>query len=809
MTSPVHANIPMEPRMRRSKLGVGRKLLLTNAIAGFFFIAFSVVVFIKLSGIEHISSSLVSNSVNQITENSSTARRLSLAFAEAASLMSNFYENEQLLEEESHHLIEEVDALADSAHSRTLRSSLEDFRRELVMVFESCRIVNIVLARIRTLEEQILADLRALQKLTIEQRVQTAISDRPEEPGPFSRADLFSRMLLVSKLRVDHWPEHFASIITDGKDLLTTELKALDSSLRSLTPPTGFPMDRFEDVKQRYTQYTSALQDLHRVTRDLKEASLKLAVHQDSILTDMAHLDKDALRTSVEAQSRIETITNAAQILVALLSVAVLLALVTLTHFFRVRHFRRPLENLRQGIETLRAGDLEHRIDLGRADEWSIMEDAINHMASELSQSYKALEDSASFYRGLFELGLIGMAVMDETGSNWLEVNDRFCELLRYPRDSIIQKQWSEIIHPQDHVTEQIRFASLLYGETDGYALDVRFLRGDGTTAYTMLSVKCARAENGRIKAIYVLLNDISERVIAQEQLDAVNKNLEQLVEERSRSLLEKTEELEAANRRLRELDELKSDFLSSISHELRTPLTSILGFAKLVNRELSRLNTAGFRDPEDLQVRTERMHSNLEIIAREGERLTRLINEILDLSKIESGQVEWRDILCSCRTLAHQAVEAVTPQFEQKSEVDLVLDIRDEDVMVRVDPDRYLQVCINLLNNALKFTPAGRIIVTGQPTSDGHYRFSVKDTGIGIPPDDLERIFDKFHQAPSPDTLRDKPVGTGLGLSICSQIVDHYAGRIWVESTPGMGSTFTFELLYLTDTATENKEES
>ncbi|MFW5735329.1 MAG: ATP-binding protein, partial [Oceanidesulfovibrio sp.] len=487
----------------------------------------------------------------------------------------------------------------------------------------------------------------------------------------------------------------------------------------------------------------------------------------------------------------------------------VLSALVFLTHLFRVRHFRRPLNILRQGIESLRTGNLEHRIDLKRDDEWSLMEDAINHMAYELSRSYKALEDSTYFYRGLFELGLIGMAVMDDTGTRWLEVNDRFCELLRYPRETIMATQWSEIIHPEDHGLDQVRFDAMLNGETDGYALDVRFLRGDGSTAYTMLSVKCARDESGSIKAIYVLLNDISQRVLAQEQLDIVNKNLEQLVEERSGSLLEKTEELEAANRRLRELDELKSDFLSSISHELRTPLTSILGFAKLVNRELARLNATDISEQDDFQSRIERMHSNLEIIGREGERLTRLINEILDLSKIESGQVEWRDLICSCRTLAHQALEAVEPQFEQKPEIELVVDIDEEDASMRVDPDRYLQICINLLNNAIKFTPSGRIIITAAPTQNGYYRFSVQDTGIGIPPDDLERIFDKFLQAPTDDTLRDKPVGTGLGLSICNQIVSHYCGRIWVESTPSMGSTFTFELPLLAARDSEKPEQA
>lgn len=792
--------------MKRVRLGVGRKLLLTNAAAGLLFIAFSAVVLVKLSTIEDISSSLISDSLHQVIENSSTARKLSMAFAQAASLMGNFYENEQLLEEESLRLLTDIDVLANNARSRSLRSSLEDYRRSLVMIFESCRVINLVIARLRRLENSGLRNMDQAEFLYASD-TNAANSQRIQEQLS-QLASLKENLLRVAVLRTEYWPRHFSRAMT-GRDILAMAAQELRIQVHSYTPIGNGDAATVRAFKLAAGKYLDALRDLHRVTRNLKEATLRVHTSQDVILAEMASLDKEAANTSLEARRQIVSITNSARSQLILLAVGVLLGLVTLTQFFRLHNFQRPLENLRRGIESLRAGNLERRIDLGRDDEWKIMEEAINHMASELSRSYQNIEESASFYRSLFELGLIGMAVMDETGSRWLEVNDRFCEVLRYPRDQIVTRKWSDLIHPDDYVTESIRFASLRNGDIDGYALDVRFTRGDGSMAYTMLSVKCTRNESGRIKAVYILLNDISTRVQTQQQLDTVNKNLEQLVEERSQSLLEKTRELEEANRRLRELDQLKSDFLSSISHELRTPLTSILGFAKLVNRELTRFGTQNNRDPEDVAARLERMQSNLDIIGREGERLTRLINEILDLSKIESGQVEWRDIICSSRALALQALEAVEPHFQQKPDVELRLDISRADTLVRVDPDRYLQVCINLLNNALKFTPSGSITITAQPTDDGYYRFSVQDTGVGIAPDDMERIFDKFHQAPTNDTLRDKPMGTGLGLSISSQIVDHYGGRIWVQSAPGKGSTFTFEIPsvtgHLTDDRTEN----
>ncbi|TVM35678.1 hypothetical protein DQK91_03150 [Oceanidesulfovibrio marinus] len=792
--------------MKRFRLGVGRKLLLTNAAAGLLFIAFSVVVLVKLSTIEGISSSLISDSLHQIIDNSSTARKLSMAFARAASLMGNFYENEQLLEEESRRLLTDIDVLASSAHGRSLRTSLEDYRRSLVMVFESCRVVNLVLARLRRLEN---SGLRNMDQAEFLYTSDADASDTPRLQEQLSLLkSLKEDMLRVAVLRTEYWPKHFARDVRGG-DVLAMAVNELRIQMQAYTAVGNGDAATVRAFKLAAGKYLDALGDLHRVTRNLKVATQRVNTHQDAILAEMASLDKEAANTSLAARGQIVSITNSARSQLILLAVGVLLGLVTLTQFFRLHNFQLPLENLRRGIESLRAGNLERRIDLSRDDEWNIMEEAINHMASELSRSYQSIEESASFYRSLFELGLIGMAVMDETGSGWLEINDRFCEVLRYSRDEIMTRQWSDLIHQKDYVTESIRFASLRNGEIDGYALDVRFTRGDGSIAYTMLSVKCTRTESGRIKAVYILLNDISKRVQTQQQLDAVNKNLEQLVEERSQSLLEKTRELEEANRRLRELDQLKSDFLSSISHELRTPLTSILGFAKLVNRELTRFGAQNNRDSEDITARLERMQANLDIIAREGERLTRLINEILDLSKIESGQVEWRDIICSSRALALQAMEAVEPQFQQKPGVELRLDVSKADTLVRVDPDRYLQVCINLLNNALKFTPSGSITITAQPTDEGYYRFSVQDTGVGIAPDDMERIFDKFHQAPTNDTLRDKPMGTGLGLSISSQIVDHYGGRIWVQSAPGKGSTFTFEIPSVTGHLADDQPEN
>jgi signal transduction histidine kinase/Na+/proline symporter len=269
---------------------------------------------------------------------------------------------------------------------------------------------------------------------------------------------------------------------------------------------------------------------------------------------------------------------------------------------------------------------------------------------------------------------------------------------------------------------------------------------------------------------------------------------LERTVEVRTRDLAAKARELEEANIRLRELDRMKSAFLSSVSHELRTPLTSVLGFAKLIRKDLGQVFSPLSREHPDLSHRCERALTNLEIISDEGERLTRLINDVLDLTRIEDGRMVWRDQDVSLGPLLERAVHAVSGQFAASPSVRLVTELPPELPVIHVDPDHLLQVLLNILGNAGKFTQAGEVRLTAGPLPSGGYRVSVADTGPGISPDDQSRIFEAFYQA-SRDTLVDKPKGTGLGLSISRRIMDHYGGSITVDSTLGRGSVFSVHL--------------
>jgi PAS domain S-box-containing protein len=250
--------------------------------------------------------------------------------------------------------------------------------------------------------------------------------------------------------------------------------------------------------------------------------------------------------------------------------------------------------------------------------------------------------------------------------------------------------------------------------------------------------------------------------------------------------------ELQRARQEAEAANQAKSAFLANVSHELRTPLTSILGFAKIVQKRLEDIILPLIHTEDKKAQRAIRQaRENMSIIISEGERLTALINDVLDLAKIEAGKVEWKMQPLALADLIRRATTATSALFTQKN-LELILDLPDGLPEVIGDSDRLIQVLINLISNAVKFTPAGSVTCRARP-GQREVIVSVSDTGVGIAREDFESVFEQFRQVG--DTLTDKPRGTGLGLSICRQIIEHHGGRIWVHSELDRGSTFSFTL--------------
>jgi Na+/proline symporter/nitrogen-specific signal transduction histidine kinase len=270
-------------------------------------------------------------------------------------------------------------------------------------------------------------------------------------------------------------------------------------------------------------------------------------------------------------------------------------------------------------------------------------------------------------------------------------------------------------------------------------------------------------------------LEDVMEILDEASQVRAYSRELER----KSRELEAATAELRAANARLQELDQLKDEFVSTVSHELRTPLTSIRAVAEIL-----------LDNPELEPGERERF---LETIAHEAQRLTRLINQVLDLAKLESGRAEWRVEVVDLGEVIGEAVTS-TEHLVRDRPVAVRADVPERVPAVRADRDRVMQVLLNLLSNAAKFCDPrdGRVEVRVRIRPEA-VQVEVADNGPGLRPEEQEIVFEKFRQAG--DALIDKPHGTGLGLPISREIITRLGGEIWVQSRPGAGATFAFTL--------------
>jgi Na+/proline symporter/signal transduction histidine kinase len=286
-----------------------------------------------------------------------------------------------------------------------------------------------------------------------------------------------------------------------------------------------------------------------------------------------------------------------------------------------------------------------------------------------------------------------------------------------------------------------------------------------GTASARILVGSVVTEEQLGIEQVMEILDEASQVRAYSRQLEAKSRELEAV-----------TAELRAANEQLRELDQLKDDFVSTVSHELRTPLTSIRAFSEIL------------LDNPDLSV-SER-EEFLRLVVEETGRLTRLINQVLDLSKLESGRMEWDIGEVDVGDVVRGSAASTKQLFAQRG---ATLDVHLPDAVppVLADRDRLVQVVINLLSNAAKFTRS--ITAVDVRVEDRQVRVDVCDDGPGIDPKDQQVIFEKFRQGG--DVLTDRPQGTGLGLPISRQIVEHLGGALWVDSEPGRGSTFSFTL--------------
>lgn len=400
--------------------------------------------------------------------------------------------------------------------------------------------------------------------------------------------------------------------------------------------------------------------------------------------------------------------------------------------------------------------------------------DELKHTQNQLIEANQKLRESEEKYRALFESANDEIIYVNKSGTI-IDANKKVTDIFGYTPQEVIGKNFVDLdfINPNQMPAMEKAFSNTLQG-TGGWGLtELESKHKDGSTVYIEASISPLHKE-GKPDGIMAVVRDVTERKQMQEKVTEYSDQLEQ-----------RLEELQKAYEKLQELDKLKDNFLSTVSHELRTPLTSIKSFAEIL------LTYDNERETEK---------EFLTIINDESDRLTRLINDFLDISKIESGHIQWENVELEIPQIIETSVNA-TQALATKMNLQIDVSLQPNLPHVFGDGDKLVQVMTNLISNAINFTAEGGIIrIFAEPLRSedslekpDFVKIDVADTGEGIAPEDQEYIFEKFSQVG--DTLKDKPPGTGLGLAICKEIVEHHGGSIWVESEVGKGSTFSFTL--------------
>jgi len=368
----------------------------------------------------------------------------------------------------------------------------------------------------------------------------------------------------------------------------------------------------------------------------------------------------------------------------------------------------------------------------------------------------QALRRSEADHRAIFERSPIGIVRISSDGE-LVESNPAVLSMLGHDFEALRAGAWPDLLRAYDQAAGRQQMAPLLAGITSGSTVQVRAATASGKWLWLQLTATSIPDSVGRPEHVLVMIEDVTT------------------VRETSDQLAEALESQRSANANLEKLDQTKTEFLSIVSHEFRTALTGIQGFSELIR---------------DGGLETEELKAYGGYIFNDADRINRLIGDMLDLDRMESGRMSMRtgdvdinEVLSEA--IARAGTSAATVEFE--ADLDPRLPI------VAGDRDRLIQVVSNLVNNAVKYSPDGGKVTLSTRGEGGFALVSVADTGLGIPPDEIGHVFERFRRVRS-GAAQSIP-GTGLGLTIVKQIVEMHGGKIWVESAVGHGSAFHFTI--------------
>ena len=504
------------------------------------------------------------------------------------------------------------------------------------------------------------------------------------------------------------------------------------------------------------------------------------------------------------------------QLLILICSILILSALIIL---LMLRHIRKPILELTDVAIRFHQGDMNARSNISTKNEYGTLSDTFNSMvesiqtnfilsekASSLSQSMLLEEDPYKFFSSVLPLlasqtnsQMAAVYLLSENKQKFEHFNSfglSDSSKLSFSVDNFEGEFGSVLSSHKIQIIKRIpKDTRFLFHTVSGKLIPREIITIpviSGKEIIAIISLASVRTYGPEIiLLIQNILDTLTARIegvmafqkmhVFSRQLEYQNTELEAQKTEmsvQSTELLEQNRELEMQKVQLSEASRLKTNFLSNMSHELRTPLNSVIALSGVLSRRLAN------KIPVD-------EYSYLEVIERNGKHLLTLINDILDISRIESGKVEIEISKFSSKNLINEVVSMIQPQSIQKN-IELIYKTVDTDFYLQGDIDKCRHILQNLIGNAVKFTEKGKVEISANQNNN-QVEISITDTGIGISEDHLSHIFDEFRQADAGTSRRFG--GTGLGLSIAKKYADLLGGTIHVKSIPGVGSTFTLIL--------------
>jgi PAS domain S-box-containing protein len=390
---------------------------------------------------------------------------------------------------------------------------------------------------------------------------------------------------------------------------------------------------------------------------------------------------------------------------------------------------------------------------------------------------YDEMEDPQRLFRTLFEQVAVAIACVGLDG-RFLCVNQRYCDLVGYTAEELLSRTVFSITHPDDIDAALSALEGIVDGNIQSYTTEKRYIRKDGSYVWVQLTSSPIRDSRGIPKYCISICHDITERRWAEVESAQLLTSARPPREERR-----------AAESALREANSRMDEFLSIASHELKSPLTVVRGNIQLAERYLRLAQqAAALEEKKTLDTVT----NLLRLADQQVSRINRLVADLLDLSRIQAGKMNMRLSTWNLVSIVHAVVEEQRIVHPQRV---FHVEMPAEAITVTVDADRIGQVLTNYLSNAVKYSPAEKPIEIGLHVQETTLRVSVRDQGPGLPPDQHEHIWERFHQVHGIQERGGVVSGLGLGLHISKMIIEQHHGRVGIESVPGKGATFWFDL--------------